>query len=228
MESQTEYIVHEGEPSWHQQRAGHPSAASSVWSTRALAEQHAAGLRKHHPALRVWIQERATAFLCSVCGETKPLQHTGGTGYGTDPNTGARVCYACCATRDIASMQEDGRIDLYLSRHPDAGTEALVQDGRGRHYQQGTLPAADWQVTNWPGSLRFRVLRIKRSTGYGFGGSYPRLDVWFAGPGPDGPYLWHAVNAGHHQIARCKRTKERVPSGPSPVLPPNTAPGVLP
>lgn len=52
----TEYCVHEGSPSWHQQRAGHVSAAMTcgIWSKRE-AEKLARGLRRHHPGMPVFI-----------------------------------------------------------------------------------------------------------------------------------------------------------------------------
>jgi hypothetical protein len=53
------YDVHEGSPSWHQQRAGHISAAvTSGFRTRAEAEALRDGLLKHHPGMRVFILER--------------------------------------------------------------------------------------------------------------------------------------------------------------------------
>lgn len=55
------YEVHEGYPSWHQQRAGHISAAATTgFTTREAAEKLADGLRRHHPNLRVFIIERET------------------------------------------------------------------------------------------------------------------------------------------------------------------------
>jgi hypothetical protein len=42
--------VHEGRPSWHQQRAGHISAAVTTgFKTREDAEAFAVKLRTHHP-----------------------------------------------------------------------------------------------------------------------------------------------------------------------------------
>jgi len=53
------YDVHEGSPSWHQQRAGHISAAVTTgFKTRAEAEKFKEGLKKHHPNLHVFIIER--------------------------------------------------------------------------------------------------------------------------------------------------------------------------
>jgi hypothetical protein len=54
----TTYDVHEGYPSWHQQRAGHISAAVTTgFKTREEAEAHMARLKAHHPALHVFVRE---------------------------------------------------------------------------------------------------------------------------------------------------------------------------
>ena len=53
------YEVHEGRPSWHQQCAGHISAAVTTgFTSRADAEKLVEGLKKHHPDLHVFIIER--------------------------------------------------------------------------------------------------------------------------------------------------------------------------
>lgn len=53
------YDVHEGSPSWHQQRAWIISAAVTTgFKTREEAEEFAAKLRAHHPNMRVFITER--------------------------------------------------------------------------------------------------------------------------------------------------------------------------
>src|SRR5262245_58507103 len=58
----TTYEVHEGYPSWHQQRAGQISAAATVgFTTREAAEKLAAGLKAHHPTLRVFIIEHRSS-----------------------------------------------------------------------------------------------------------------------------------------------------------------------
>lgn len=114
------------------------------------------------------------------------------TGYGTDPDTGKRICFQCCADLDRAAMLRDGHITLYLSEY--TGGSLSVHSNRDRA-----------RVTNWPGSLSFPVHALKRSPrGGGFGSQ--RTDAWFRGP--DG-YVWHAINRGDSQIARCKRTKEK-------------------
>jgi hypothetical protein len=63
----------------------------------------------------------------------------------------------------------------------------------------------NWTVTNWTGDLSFRAFGLKVSpNGGGFGAE--RIDAYFNGP--DG-YVWHAVNRGNMQLARCRRTKRR-------------------
>lgn len=55
----TTYEVHEGRPSWHQQRAGHISAAATVgFKSREAAEEFAEGLRRHHPGMPVFVLQR--------------------------------------------------------------------------------------------------------------------------------------------------------------------------
>jgi len=124
------------------------------------------------------------SFVCSVCGEEKVSPDSGGTGYGID-NSGKKVCYDCCAQRDIADMTATGRITLYLTV---AGPGAA---------------APNWPVvTNWPGTLKLPVK--SRSIGnHNFAGK--REDVWFVGP--DGRN-WHGVCIGHNtQLCHCKRLK---------------------
>jgi hypothetical protein len=61
-------------------------------------------------------------------------------------------------------------------------------------------------VTNWPGSLKFPITRIRKSTGAGFA----RYQVTTGNfNGPDG-FVWSFRNAGDMDIARCKRTQRRV------------------
>jgi hypothetical protein len=118
------------------------------------------------------------------CGHTPSAHSSMTTGYGTDEH-GKRQCYACCAERERARMIETGRATLYLVG-PKAGQ-------------------INMRVTDWPGHLEFIAWGLQRSPrGGGFGAQ--RTDAWFTGP--DG-YVWHAVNRGDNQIARCKRTKEK-------------------
>lgn len=53
------YEVHEGYPSWHQQRAGAICAAMTTgFPTREVANDFADKLRERHPTLRVVVYER--------------------------------------------------------------------------------------------------------------------------------------------------------------------------
>lgn len=65
---QIRYLVHEGRPSWHQARAGHISAAATVFSgdfgeTDALVL--AGRLRLHHPHMPVFVRPELTP-ICEV------------------------------------------------------------------------------------------------------------------------------------------------------------------
>ena len=118
-----------------------------------------------------------------------------------------RVCYACSAVLESETMTARGRGCLYLSReaHVD-GAYFLAGDAR-RGY------AYDYRLSNWPGNAPFRLLgRVRESHGYGFGRRYDVRTLRFVGP--DG-YVWSGRNAGDMQLARCRRTKDRVRPGTS-------------
>jgi len=127
----------------------------------------------------------ARTFYCSTCKRSFPIQPNGGTGYAVKRN-GHKVCYACCAIRDSLEMCKSGhskRLPLYLSK-----------DKEGRY-----------TVSNWPGTLSFRVWCSKEGK-HNIAGT--RTDVWFAGP--DG-HEWHGVQYGEFtQIVHCRRTKELI------------------
>lgn len=122
---------------------------------------------------------------CFDCGG--PFTAAGvGTGYGT-MRTGERVCYHCCGERDKLEMQQTGRLTAYLTKDSTTGK---------------------WCISNWPGSLKFPLLtgsspKISKRGG-GFGSQ--RQDAWFVGPDS---HIWHAINRGDNEIARCRRTKSR-------------------
>jgi hypothetical protein len=114
-------------------------------------------------------------FTCIKCGKTKPVHHDGGTGYAVQDD-GGRVCYSCCAEIDQEYMRSHSRIDLYLCK----GITGL------------------WEVTNWPGTLRFPV--APRKGKHNIAGS--RYDVWFF----FACHMWHGVQYGEWtQICHCKR-----------------------
>jgi hypothetical protein len=107
-----------------------------------------------------------------------------GTGYARDPDTDARICYACCGKRDRAAMIETGRAVLYLTKSREG-------------------EAFPYVVTNWPGTLRFPVYSVRKGR-HNVAGS--RTDAWFTCEGQ----WWHAVQYGENsEIARCRRTKAR-------------------
>lgn len=119
------------------------------------------------------------------CGhEPSEVENTGiFTGYGQDSN-GKKHCYACIAEMDRKTMIETGHsrnLPLYWGKQADG----------------------QWWVANWPGSLKFKPLRIHEGK-HNIGGT--RDDVWF--DGPDG-HVWHGVQIGQwNQILHAKRTKE--------------------
>lgn len=113
----------------------------------------------------------------------------GGTGVCFDATTKEAYCYACAAKRERASMIATGRATLYL---------VAPKEGR-----------KNYAVTNWSGMLSFVAFNFRHSrNGGGFG--CQRSDADFVGP--DG-YVWHAVNRGDMQLARCKRTKRKAAPG---------------
>lgn len=122
-----------------------------------------------------------------TCGHA-PTPSTGvGTGYAQDA-AGNRYCYACCADIDRDEMTESGRAVLYLV-----------------HTTDGPETFGAYEVTNWPGSLRFKCAGGIRRGRHNRAGV--RYDASFIGP--DG-YWWHATQYGDNtQIAHCRRTKER-------------------
>lgn len=98
-------------------------------------------------------------------------------GYGIDAH-GNRHCYACCGKRDEAEALATGRFTGYLV----------------------SVDSRDDQVTNWPGTLRFKVLR--RSYGE-HNLARTRTDVWFRDrEGRE----WHGVQLGENsELVRCRR-----------------------
>ena len=128
-------------------------------------------------------------FLCSVCNQTKSRpENSFGTGYGIDKD-GNKVCYDCCAVKDWESMREDGRITLYLVN---------IDLTKPRLYQN-----PDAEVVNWPGTLRFKVVGLRRGK---HNIARFRYDAWFKDK--DGR-LWHGVQyGGNTQLIHCKRLKE--------------------
>lgn len=119
-------------------------------------------------------------FTCTVCRKKKARKDAGGSGYALN-DQGKKVCYTCCAESDRTWMREHGRITLYLE------------------WQK-----KPWEVTNWPGTLRF--LATRQSEGKHNWGRTQR-HVWFEGP--DGN-VWHGHQVGENsQLVHCKRGEEQ-------------------
>ena len=99
-----------------------------------------------------------------------------GTGYGINIDR-QKVCYQCCAAKDIGRMLLDGSTVMYL-----------VEDGPKQY------------VTNWPGTLRIRVEWSKKGK---HNIARTRDDVWFSYMGSN----WHGVQYGENSLCYVKRTK---------------------
>lgn len=126
-----------------------------------------------HAELKKHDHRLPAKFHCHHCLNDFPLQRSGGTGYAVVGDT--VVCYPCCAELDRERMRSTGRITLYLAPNKNGGFE----------------------VTNWPGTLRFPVGR------HNIAGV--RNDVWFIGPDN---MTWHGVQYGDNtQLCHCKRVK---------------------
>ena len=131
----------------------------------------------------------AREFTCVDCGKTKPVTKPGATGYvirATDNNLNklaGKICFACCAINDWQVMQAKGHsknLPLYLS-----------SNNNGR-----------WEVSNWPGTLRFKVAEYRQGR-HNWAGT--RTDVWFI---DRAGRQWHGVQIGENtQVCHCKRLK---------------------
>jgi hypothetical protein len=137
--------------------------------------------------------------LCSTgygCGAPEPVEsHPDAPALrkGESLERSPAICYACCGANDHARIIETGRATLYLVSRDVPAT-------------YGTGVSRQHFVVNWPGSQEFRTLYLPRVRKHAGGFGAQRTDAWFVGP--DG-FIWHAVNRGDNQIARCRRTKER-------------------
>jgi len=123
---------------------------------------------------------------CADCGKRLPKPpHTGPTGYAVVTATGKHICYACGAKRSMIELRASGHskiLPLCLTISHEVPIE----------------------VSNWPGTLRFKVLEFHRGR-HNIAGT--RIDVRFNGP--DG-HRWHGVQYGEWtQIVHCRRLKIR-------------------
>lgn len=152
---------------------------------------------------------RVAIYTCDRCHEeiAAPAKDSFTTGYGEMPN-GDKHCFPCCADLDREHMIADGKITLYLTQSEDSdylGTQDLRDYARllnSHIYPQ--MSRKCHYVTNWPGSLRFKVVGGP-GQGYHNMARY-RYDVWFIGPDR---HIWHGTQYGDNtQLCHCKRTKE--------------------
>ena len=119
---------------------------------------------------------------CSKCHETISAPEPGSctTGYGTDKR-GRKVCFACCAIADREYMRKNGKIDLYLV------------------HAKNPISQQTWEVTNWPGTLRFPCASPRKGR-HNIAGT--RYDVWFDCDGD----TWHGVQYGEYtQVCHCSK-----------------------
>lgn len=141
-----------------------------------------------------------TVIHCTVCGEIIPSAPKGAitTGYGLDAVTGSPVCYGCCAKRDMEDMRSSGRATLYLHMTP-------VRIKRGWKMLDGI------KISNWPGSLEFKVLNDTAKisqTNWGL----TRVDVWFEFD----KFVWHGKLIGDNtQLLHCRKTAKRAQPQPT-------------
>ena len=120
-------------------------------------------------------------FTCADCGESKPVNPSGGTGYAvfTENGTESKICYECCGIRDAEYMRDNDRITLYLVRN-DAGRD---------------------MVTNWPGTLEMPA--GVQSGRHNIAGV--RYDAWFRAP--DGRKWWGVSYGDNTQLIHCRKLK---------------------
>lgn len=135
-------------------------------------------------------ENQARSFICARCKKIVPLPTTtGASGYALRDGVDGWICYDCCALYDKEDMRKDGRITLYVSE---------TNDSKG-------LPNSRYIVTNWPGTLRFDVIRDKE-TKHNWRIVGKVLHVWFVFEGD----VWYGRHAGgFNNIVRCRRTMKK-------------------
>ena len=113
------------------------------------------------------------------CGHVPSAHGPHTTGYGRDGDTGRTFCYECAAEIDRQWMRDHDRTTLYL-----------VERTSGQ-----------WELTNWPGTLRLSPYRVRIGR---HNMARKRYDAWVSFEGAD----WHFVTYGDNtQIAHGRRTK---------------------
>ncbi len=114
---------------------------------------------------------------CDKCNTPIVSKSDFTTGYGTN-DKGEKVCYACCANEDIAYMQENDKISLYLT-----------QDDIG------------FTVSNWPGSLKMKAQVTTGRHNMGL----TRYDASFTDPSGN---KWYGRKIGDNtDLVHCKKRK---------------------
>lgn len=136
------------------------------------------------------------AFRCAMCERViapdpgKP--HL--TGYGE--HDGDKICYPCCAVMDRNEMDD-------MVRNVDAGRRersfGLYLVGPREQGWTGL------RVTNWPGTLEYRVRSTRRSEIWGACRA-ERVDFWFT---DHAGREWHGVVRGDMDLARCLPLKRK-------------------
>lgn len=138
--------------------------------------------------------------ICSHCNQEivppELVNGFGGTGFAEDAQ-GNIICYACCAIRDKADMLESGKAVLYL-------TQKFEQFRMpSRTSRRGYAAVGEFEIINWPGTLKFRTDAMHVGA-HNLAGR--RYDVWFDVDGES----WHGVQYGDDtQILHCRRLKGR-------------------
>ena len=63
------------------------------------------------------VHTSAVQFKCGDCGHVKPVQTSGGTGYGYYGPDGADakpICYECCGKRDLANFRSNYKSNFII------------------------------------------------------------------------------------------------------------------
>lgn len=149
-------------------------------------------------------------FKCNDCGEVKPLHTSGGTGYGitTRGKRQVKICYECCGKRDRKYMETSDRIMLYLSKI-DHGGGYCALDRKDEHIRRTSYAkyletnSHHWEVSNWPGTLKFRCQEKKGR--HNIAGT--RHDVWFTDH--QGNEWWGVQYGEWTQICHCRKLKRK-------------------
>lgn len=119
---------------------------------------------------------RVHTFTCDRCKQEKTHTQPLTTGYGLTDG-GEKHCFACCALDDQEYMDVHKKITLYLTKRDH-----------------------EWYVTNWPGSLEYRVSSIHTGKHNLCG---KRYDVHFKDY--KGKW-WHGTQYGDNtQLCHCQR-----------------------